>query len=122
MSHASTTAPAGGRTSPVMVAAAEWDLTADTVHWSPGAYRMLEREPTLGPLTLDQLPSLLVPQDRPALCRMVTEALVHGRSLDGVIRIGPRDDEAASAVHCSGRPVLGPDGHVVSLRIVLQAG
>ncbi|WP_157535852.1 PAS domain-containing protein [Kitasatospora mediocidica] len=121
MSHPSTTAAAGGRSSPVMIAAAEWDLTADTVRWSPGAYRMLEREPALGPLTLDQLPSLIVPQDRPALRRMVTAALVHGRALDGVVRIG-RHEEAASAVRCSGRPALGPDGHVVSLRILLEAG
>ncbi|MDH6109068.1 hypothetical protein P3T36_006009 [Kitasatospora sp. MAP12-15] len=121
MSHLQTTAPAGARTSPVQVASAEWDLMADTVHWSPAAYRLLDREPGLGPLTLDQLPSLLVPQDRPALCRMVTEALVHGRALDGVVRVG-RHEEAAVAVRCSGRPALGPDGHVVSLRMLLRAG
>lgn len=52
---------------------------------------------------------------------MVTEALVHGRPLDGVVRFG-QHEQAATAVRCSGRPALGPDGHVVSLRITLQAG
>lgn len=120
MSTPQSTAQAGAATAPAAVAAAEWDLAADTAYWSPAAFRMLDRDPKLGPLTLDQLPTQLVPQDRPVLCRMVTEALVHGRPLDGVVRVGgPLGD--ARAVHCSGRPVLGPDGHVVSLRMQLQA-
>jgi hypothetical protein len=101
-------------------AAVEWDLVRDTVRWSPDAYRVLARDPQLGPFTLDQFPSLLVPQDRPALCRMVTEALVHGRPLDGVVRIR-RERAPAAAVHCTGRPRLGPDGQVVSLRMELSA-
>ncbi|MFE0462594.1 hypothetical protein ACFW1A_25395 [Kitasatospora sp. NPDC058965] len=101
-------------------AAVEWDLVADTVSWSAEAYRVLARDPRLGPLTLDQLPSYVVAQDRPALCRMVTEALVHGRPLDGVVRVdlGPRP---AGAVRCTGRPRLGPDGQVVSLLMELTA-
>ncbi|MCX4750718.1 PAS domain-containing protein [Kitasatospora sp. NBC_01287] len=101
-------------------AAVEWDLVRDTVRWSAAAYPILARDPELGPLTLDQLPGQLVPQDRPALCRMVTEALVHGRPLDGVVRIH-RPTGPAAAVHCSGRPVLGPDGQVVSLRMRIRA-
>ncbi len=120
MSSPQTSTPTSTRTAPAAVAAAEWDLAADTVYWSPDAYRMLARDPRLGPLSLDQLPSQLLAQDRPVLCRMVTEALVHGRPLDGVVRIdGPGG--AVRAVHCSGRPVLGPDGHVVSLRVQLRA-
>ncbi|MGF1432368.1 hypothetical protein [Kitasatospora sp. LaBMicrA B282] len=106
-------------------AAMEWDLLQDTVRWSAEAYPLLARDPELGPLTLDQLPGRLVPQDRPALCRMVTEALVHGRPLDGVVRIerpaGPAGAPAPFPVHCSGRPVLGPDGQVVSLRMLVRA-
>lgn len=98
----------------------EWDLVRDTVHWSAQVYPILARDPGLGPLTLDQLPGQLVPQDRPALCRMVTEALVHGSPLDGVIRIQQAGGTVA-AVHCSGRPVLGPDGQVVSLRMLIRA-
>lgn len=100
-------------------AAVEWDLLRDTVRWEADAYQVLARDPGLGPLTLDQLPGQLVPQDRPALCRMVTAALVHGRPLDGVVRLlAPGGQDAA--VHCSGRPVLGPDGQVVSLRMLLR--
>ncbi|GAA1069275.1 hypothetical protein GCM10009665_76480 [Kitasatospora nipponensis] len=99
---------------------AEWDLVTDAVYWTAEVYPMLARDPRLGPLTLDQLPSRLVPQDRPALCRMVTEALVHGRPLEGVVRVD-RTDRAATSVHCSGRPVLGADGQVISLRLTLRA-
>ncbi|WP_327070212.1 hypothetical protein OG500_31560 [Kitasatospora sp. NBC_01250] len=100
-------------------AAVEWDLLRDTVRWEADAYQVLARDPGLGPLTLDQLPGQLVPQDRPALCRMVTAALVHGRPLDGVVHLLAPGDRGP-AVHCSGRPVLGPDGQVVSLRMVLR--
>ncbi|MDH6122167.1 hypothetical protein [Kitasatospora sp. GAS204B] len=101
-------------------AAMEWDLVQDTVSWTAEAYPILARDPGLGPLTLDQLPGQLVPQDRPALSRMMTEALVHGRPLDGVVRIHQPGGTGA-AVHCSGRPVLGPDGQVVSLRMLIRA-
>ncbi|GAA1989203.1 hypothetical protein [Kitasatospora viridis] len=99
-------------------AAVEWDLLRDTVQWSPAAYPLLARDPGLGPLTLDQLPAQLVPQDRPVLRRMVTEALVHGRPVEGVVRVdrGP----GQSPVHCAGRARRGPDGQVVSLRLVLS--
>ncbi|WP_035845306.1 hypothetical protein [Kitasatospora azatica] len=100
-------------------AAVEWDLVRDTVRWSPEAYQVLARDPRLGPLTLDQFPSYLVPQDRPLLCRMVTEALVHGRPLDGVVRVH-RPEQPDAAVHCTGRPRLGPDGQVVALKMVLS--
>ena len=101
-------------------AAVEWDLVEDTVRWSPGAYRVLARDPRLGPLTLDQLPSYLVAGDRPLLCRMVTGALVCGRPLDCVVRVDHGADRA-TAVHCTGRPGFGPDGHVVSLHMELTA-
>ncbi|PYC82176.1 hypothetical protein C7C46_10710 [Streptomyces tateyamensis] len=97
-------------------ATVEWDLVEDAVRWPPEAYRVLARDPRLGPLTLDQLPSQLLAGDRPLLCRMVTAALVHGRPLDGVVRLDHRPAPAA-AVRCTGRPRLGPDGQVVSLRM-----
>ncbi|MFE9428183.1 hypothetical protein ACFYNO_35095 [Kitasatospora sp. NPDC006697] len=105
---------------PERPAAVEWDLLRDTVRWSPTAYRLLARDPRLGPLTLDQLPGQLVEQDRPVLRRMVTEALVHGRPLDGVVRV--HRSQGPAPVHCAGRARLGPDGQVVSLRMLLSPG
>ncbi|MFI9275441.1 PAS domain-containing protein [Kitasatospora sp. NPDC052896] len=100
-------------------ATAVWNLAEDTVYWSPAVFRLLGHDPALGPLTLDQLPGRLVPRDRPVLCRMVTAALVHGRPLDGTVRVARAGGGAS--VHCSGRPELDPDGQVVSLRLRLRA-
>ncbi|MDH6143890.1 MULTISPECIES: hypothetical protein [Kitasatospora] len=105
---------------PVQEAAAvEWDLVRDAVRWSPAAYQLLARDPALGPLTLDELPGQLLPEDRPVLRRMVTEALVHGRPVAGVLRVA--DSPSARAVACTGRADRGTDGQVVALRMVLNA-
>jgi hypothetical protein len=100
-------------------AAAEWDLVRDAVRWSPAAYRLLARDPELGPLTLDELPGQLLVQDRPVLRRMVTEALIHGRPVAGVLRVA--DTRGARAVACTGRADRSSDGQVVALRMVLNA-
>jgi hypothetical protein len=116
-------------------AAIEWDLVRDTVRWSPAAYRLLARDPELGPLTLDELPGQLLPEDRPVLRRMVTEALVHGRPVAGVLHVANATATAAAhstttaaagtparrAVACTGRAHRGADGQVVALRMVLSA-
>jgi hypothetical protein len=100
-------------------AAVEWDLVKDAVRWPPAAYRLLARDPELGPLTLDELPGQLLAQDRPVLRRMVTEAIVHGRPVAGVLHVA--DVRGARAVACTGRADRGADGQVVSLRMVLNA-
>ncbi|MFF1869068.1 hypothetical protein [Streptomyces sp. CB03911] len=102
------------------VGAAEWDLLTDRVRWSAEAFRLLGRDPGLGPLTLDQLPAWLPEQDRPALRRMMTDALVHGRTPAGTVRIH-RPGGPPLLVHCAGLPVLDEDGQVTALRMLLRA-
>ncbi|MDQ0307221.1 PAS domain-containing protein [Kitasatospora herbaricolor] len=102
------------------VGAAEWDLLTDRVRWSAEVFRLLGRDPGLGPLTLDQLPARLPEQDRPALRRMMTDALVHGRTPAGTLRILCPDGPQL-LVHCAGLPVLDEDGQVTALRMLLRA-
>ncbi|MET9614767.1 PAS domain-containing protein [Kitasatospora indigofera] len=102
------------------VGAAEWDLLTDQVRWSPEAFRLLGRDPELGPLSLDQLPARLPEQDRPALRRMMTDALVHGRTPAGTVRI-LRPGGHRVVVHCAGVPVVDEDGQVTALRLLLRA-
>ncbi len=46
---------------------AEWDLVGGHIRWSAGMYRLFDRSPSRGPLTLEELPTQVLPQDLPAL-------------------------------------------------------
>ncbi|WP_316525285.1 PAS domain-containing protein [Kitasatospora brasiliensis] len=100
--------------------AAEWDLLTDAAHWSPEAYLLLGCDPEHGPLSLDRLPDRLPEADRPLLRRMMTDALVHGRSAAGTLRVH-RPDGRYQGVECAGEPVLGTDGTVTALRMRFRA-
>ncbi|MQS15346.1 hypothetical protein F7Q99_24525 [Streptomyces kaniharaensis] len=50
---------------------------------------------------------------------MMTETLVHGRTAAGTLRIR-RPDGLLDSVDCAGEPVLGPDGTVTVLRMLLR--
>ncbi|MFI9365355.1 hypothetical protein ACIG5E_30520 [Kitasatospora sp. NPDC053057] len=102
-----------------IIGSAEWDLLTDGVRWNAEAYLLLGCDPGHGPLSLDRLPDRLPEADRPLLRRMMTDALVHGRPAAGTLRIrrpGGRHD----SVECAGEPVLGADGTVTALRMLLR--
>ncbi|MFI2374564.1 PP2C family protein-serine/threonine phosphatase [Streptomyces sp. NPDC018964] len=101
------------------VGSAEWDLLTDEVHWSGELYRILGRDPAAAPLTLDELPSLVVEEDRPGLTAMVTDCLVDARPIDGEFRV-VRPDGGVRTVHMMGEPVLGADGSTASMWAVLR--
>ncbi|WP_037914897.1 PP2C family protein-serine/threonine phosphatase [Actinacidiphila yeochonensis] len=98
---------------------AEWDLLTDGVQWSDELYRIFGRSPQDGPLTLDELPSWLLAEDRRVLTEMVTGCLVDARPIDGELRI-VRPDGSTRTVHMVGEPVLGPDGGTVSMWAVIR--
>lgn len=101
------------------VGSAEWDLLTDEVSWSGELYRILGRDPAAPPLTLDELPSLVLDEDRPRLTEMVTGCLVDGRPIDGEFRVVHAADDLRT-VHMMGEPVLGADGSTVSMWAVLR--
>ncbi|MFF8636984.1 PP2C family protein-serine/threonine phosphatase [Streptomyces pilosus] len=101
------------------VGSAEWNLLTDEVSWSGELYRILGRDPAAPPLTLDELPSLVVDEDRPSLTAMVTGCLVDGRPIDGEFRV-LRPGDGVRTVHMMGEPVLGPDGGTASMWAVLR--
>ncbi|MFD5464282.1 hypothetical protein ACFWIQ_15880 [Kitasatospora sp. NPDC127059] len=109
----------GGTAGDGLVGSAEWDLLTDGVRWDAETYLLLGCDPDHGPLSLDRLPDRLPEADRPLLRRMMTDALVHGRPAAGTLRIrrpcGRHDD-----VECAGEPVLGTDGTVTALRMLLR--
>ncbi|MCK7624862.1 SpoIIE family protein phosphatase [Streptomyces sp. RS10V-4] len=101
------------------VGSAEWNLLTDEVTWSDELYAMVGREPADGPLTLDELPSLVHPDDQEKLAVMVTDCLVDGRPIDGEFRI-LRADTGLRTVHMVGEPVLDADGGTACMWAVLR--
>ncbi len=109
----------GGSDKETVLGSAEWDLLTDGIRWNAETYLLLGCDPAQGPLSLDRLPDRLPEADRPLLRRMMTDALVHGRIAAGTLRIrrsGGRHD----SVECAGEPVLGADGTVTALRMLLR--
>ncbi|GGT28198.1 PP2C family protein-serine/threonine phosphatase [Streptomyces chromofuscus] len=101
------------------VGSAEWNLQTDQASWSGELYEILGRAPTAPPLTLDELPSLVLDADRPKLTAMVTDCLVDAKRIDGEFRI-VRPDGEVRTVHMMGEPVLDTDGSTASMWAVLR--
>lgn len=93
---------------------AEWDLCTDEVNWSPELYAIFGREPADGPLSLDELPTWLLPEDQPWLMEAVTDCLVDARPVDGEFRV-THPDGRIRTLHMSAEPVLAADGSTVAM-------
>ncbi|MFI2642224.1 SpoIIE family protein phosphatase [Streptomyces sp. NPDC018610] len=101
------------------VGSAEWNLLTDEAGWSAELYRILGLDPAGPALTLDELPSLVLDEDRPRLTALVTDCLVDARPVDGEFRV-VRPDGAVRTVHMMGEPVLDADGATASMWAVLR--
>ncbi|MER6030086.1 SpoIIE family protein phosphatase [Streptomyces sp. NPDC001851] len=101
------------------VGSAEWNLLTDEATWSGELYQILGLAPNAPALTLDELPSLVLEEDRPKLTAMVTDCLVDAKPIDGEFRIA-RPDASVRTVHMMGEPVLGADGSTTSMWAVLR--
>ncbi|MEX1657463.1 SpoIIE family protein phosphatase [Streptomyces pseudovenezuelae] len=119
-SSARTAPPAPRRGSLLSrVGSAEWNLLTDEASWSGELYEILGRDRTAPPLTLDELPSLVLDEDKPRLTVMVTDCLVDARRIDGEFRVVHPDGEVRT-VHMMGEPVLAADGSTASMWAVLR--
>ncbi|NEA98390.1 PP2C family protein-serine/threonine phosphatase [Streptomyces sp. SID13726] len=118
---AARTAPPAPRRGSLLsrVGSAEWNLLTDEASWSGELYQILGRDPAAPPLTLDELPSLVLDEDRPGLTAMVTDCLVDAKRIDGEFRV-VRPDGATRTVHMMGEPVLDADGSTASMWAVLR--
>ncbi|MFJ6809646.1 PP2C family protein-serine/threonine phosphatase [Streptomyces anulatus] len=101
------------------VGSAEWNLLTDESSWSEELYEIFGRPPGSTPLSLDDLPSVLLPEDQPVLTSMVTGCLVDGRPMDGEFRI-VRPDGRTRTLHMTGEPVLDAEGCTASMWAVLR--
>jgi serine phosphatase RsbU (regulator of sigma subunit) len=118
---AARTAPPAPRRGSLLsrVGSAEWNLLTDEASCSGELYQILGRDRTAPPLTLDELPSLVLDEDRPRLTGMVTDCLVDAKRIDGEFRV-VRPDGEVRTVHMMGEPVLAADGSTASMWAVLR--
>ncbi|QIQ06451.1 PP2C family protein-serine/threonine phosphatase [Streptomyces liangshanensis] len=107
-------APLTGR-----VGSAEWNLLTDEVTWSDELYEIFGRPQEAGPLSLDELPSLLFPEDQALLTAMVTACLIDGRPIDGEFRVLTAQGRVRT-LHMMGEPVLDTGGCTASMWAVLR--
>ncbi|MFI5756681.1 PP2C family protein-serine/threonine phosphatase [Streptomyces sp. NPDC051569] len=101
------------------VGSAEWNLITDEVTWSAELFEIFGRAPLSGPLSLDELPSLVFPDDQPLLTSLVTGCLIDGRPIDGEFRVLTGAGRIRT-LHMRGEPVLGADGCTASMWAVLR--
>src|SRR4051794_10245186 len=113
--------PPAARTGSLLsrVGSAEWNLLTDEASWSGELYQILGRDPAAAPLTLDELPSVVLDEDRARLTGMVTDCLVDAPHIDGEFRV-VRPDGEVRTVHMMGEPVLDTDGSTASMWAVLR--
>ncbi|MBY8868066.1 SpoIIE family protein phosphatase [Streptomyces sennicomposti] len=66
---------------------ATWNLVTGEATWSAQVYALCDRDPGRGPLRLEELADLAVPEDGPALARAVREIRTEGKQFDVPFRI-----------------------------------
>ncbi|UGY94755.1 PP2C family protein-serine/threonine phosphatase [Streptomyces gobiensis] len=111
--------PEAERAAPCRAGSAEWNLLTDEVEWSSELYTIFDRTSGEGPLSLDELPTWLFPDDQLWMMEAVTDCLVDGKPIDGEFRI-VRQDSSVRTLHMVAEPVLGSDGSTVSMWAVLR--
>ncbi|GAB3977979.1 hypothetical protein GCM10029978_069350 [Actinoallomurus acanthiterrae] len=95
-----------------------WEPATGTSHWSDQVYVIFGRDPADGPLPLDRLAAVVVPEDVPLTAHLVS-TLVDGReAVDSEIHIrrGPETRE----LRLIGEPVVDGAGRPVAVRCVYQ--
>ncbi|RCG17369.1 PAS domain S-box protein [Streptomyces diacarni] len=101
------------------VGSADWNLLTDDISWSPELYRIFGRTEEDGPLSLDELPSWVVPEEQAGLATAFTDCLVDGRAIDHEFHL-VRPDGSVRTVHLVGEPVLDDDGATASMWAVVR--
>ncbi|MEU2158032.1 SpoIIE family protein phosphatase [Streptomyces sp. NPDC019396] len=101
------------------VGTAEWNLLTDQVRWSDELQQIFGRPVESGPMSLDELPSMVFAEDQSLLTSMVTDCLIDGKPIDGEFRI-VRSDGRVRTLHMTGEPVLDADGCTASMWAVLR--
>ncbi|MCX5205481.1 SpoIIE family protein phosphatase [Streptomyces sp. NBC_00237] len=72
---------------------ADWDLVLNEITWSDEVFAVFGRDRALGPMTLEELSSQALPEDRPGVGETVRQLLSGGDPVDHSFRITTPDGE-----------------------------
>ncbi|MDT9685156.1 SpoIIE family protein phosphatase, partial [Streptomyces sp. TRM76323] len=95
----------------------EWDVRAGEVTWSGQTYRIFGRDPAEAPLTWEELPTHVVPEDVPRF-EAATRLLREGHSLDRTFRI--TTPSGVRHLRLVAEPVTDAEGAAVEVHALYQ--
>jgi serine phosphatase RsbU (regulator of sigma subunit) len=96
----------------------EWDLIGNRVFWSDQVYRIFDREVEAGPISLEELTSLVLPDDLPVLSNVLDALLERGRRVETRFRIRVRT--GVRHLRVAVEPVLDGTSRPVAVHGILQ--
>ncbi|GDY29050.1 SpoIIE family protein phosphatase [Gandjariella thermophila] len=96
----------------------EWDLIGNRISWSEQVYRIFDRDVESGPISLEELTSLVLPDDLPVLSNVLDALLERGRRVETRFRIRVRTGVRHLRVVVE--PVLDGTSRPVAVHGILQ--
>ncbi|MEV0346750.1 SpoIIE family protein phosphatase [Nonomuraea sp. NPDC050680] len=96
----------------------EWNLATERTLWTPQMYEMFGREHGEGPLPLEELPLVVVPEDLSIVDDQLRTLLEHSEAVETEFRIQHRHGLRHLSV--VSEPVLDTDGLPVKVRFLVQ--
>lgn len=96
----------------------EWNLVTNEIDWSDQLYVIFDRDPALGPMSLDEIRASVVGEDLPILQNAVRRMVELGERTDSELHL-----KAGEQIRCGrfiGEPVLDVQGRPIRLDVVLQ--
>ncbi|MFI6739602.1 PP2C family protein-serine/threonine phosphatase [Nonomuraea sp. NPDC050451] len=96
----------------------EWNLAAERTLWTPAMYEMFGRDRDDGPMSLEELPGIVVPEDLPIVEDMMHSLLEFREAVETEFRIQHRHGVRHLSVFSE--PILDTDGLPVKVRCLAQ--
>jgi serine phosphatase RsbU (regulator of sigma subunit) len=96
----------------------EWDLIGNRVSWSEQVYRIFDRQPESGPISLEELTSLVLPEDVPVLSNVLDALMERGQRVETRFRI--RTGSGVRHLRVVVEPVLDAASRPVAVHGILQ--
>ncbi|TYB52179.1 SpoIIE family protein phosphatase [Nonomuraea sp. PA05] len=96
----------------------EWNLATQRTLWTPQMYEMFGRDREQGPMALEDLPTVVVPEDLPVVEDQVRSLVEHREAVETEFRIQHRHGVRHLSVYSE--PILDADGVPVKVRCLVQ--
>ncbi|MER5884882.1 SpoIIE family protein phosphatase [Streptomyces sp. NPDC001941] len=99
---------------------ADWDLVRNVISWSEEVYAIFGRDRALGPMTLEEMPAHVLPEDLPALGGTVRRLLAHGEAVDHTFRVNDPGGDGTRYVRIVAEGVADARGTTVEVHGFFQ--